>query len=99
MATGKFRIKTSNDWNTIFYRFKHSNLFDIECSIGMQIPNKRWSESKQEVLVTTDVNYTEINNKLKELNTYIRKEFGDAILKAETINKYNPFDKLVVPEK
>ena len=68
MATGKFRIKTSNDWNTIFYRFKHSNLFDIECSIGMQIPNKRWSESKQEVLATTDVNYKEINNKLKELN-------------------------------
>ena len=86
MATGKFRIKTSNDWNTIFYRFKHSNLFDIECSIGMQIPNKRWSESKQEVLATTDVNYKEINNKLKELNTYIRKEFGDATLKAETIN-------------
>ncbi len=86
MATGKFRIKTSNDWNTIFYRFKHSNLFDIECSIGMQIPNKRWSESKQEVLATTDINYKEINNKLKELDTYIRKEFGDAILKAETIN-------------
>lgn len=86
MATGKFRIKTSNDWNTIFYRFKHSNLFDIECSIGMQIPNKRWSESKQEVLATTDVDYKEINNKLKELNTYIRKEFGDATLKAETVN-------------
>lgn len=86
MATGRFRIKTNNEWNTIFYRFKDSNLFDLECSIGLQIPNNRWSESKQEVLPTTDVNDTEINNKLKELNAYIRKKYGNAVLKAETIN-------------
>ncbi len=86
MATGKFRIKTNNDWNTIFYRFKHSNIFDIECSIGIQIPNKRWSDAKQEVLITTDVEYKEINLKLKDLDTAIRKEYGKALLNSETIN-------------
>jgi integrase len=86
MATGKFRIKTSNDWNTIFYRFKHSNIFDLECSIGLQIPNKRWSESKQEILATTKINYEEINLKLKDLDSSIRKEYGKASLNNETIN-------------
>lgn len=86
MATGKFRIKTDNDWNTIFYRFKHSNLFDIECSTGIQIPNKRWSDSKQEVLSTTEINFKEINSKLKDLDSTIRKEHGKAILDSETIN-------------
>ncbi|MCL9804901.1 site-specific integrase [Flavobacterium amniphilum] len=86
MATSKFRIKTSNDWNTIFYRFKHSNKFDIECSTGIQIPNKRWSNSKQEVLQTNDINFKEINLKLKDLDSKIRKDFEDAKLKSETIN-------------
>ena len=86
MATGKFRVKTTNDWNSIFYRFKHSNAFDIECSTGIQIPNKRWSESKQEVLSTSDVNYKEINASLKGLDSAIRKEYESSKLKAETIN-------------
>lgn len=86
MATGKFRVKTSNDWNTIFYRFKHSNQFDIECSTGIQIPNKRWSNSKQEVLQTNDINFKETNLKLKDLDSKIRKDFEYAKLKSETIN-------------
>lgn len=86
MATGKFRIKTSNDWNTVFYRFKHSNQFDLECSTGIQIPNKRWSESKQEVLTSKDVNHIEINHRLKGLDSLIRKEYENSKLQAETIN-------------
>jgi integrase len=86
MATGKFRVKTTNDWNTIFYRFKHSNIFDVECSIGLQIPNKRWSESKQEILTTSEIDYKEINIKLKDLDSSIRKEYSKASLKNETIN-------------
>ena len=86
MATGKFRIKTANDWNTIFYRFKHSNQFDIECSTGIQIPNKRWSESKQEVLKTDDVDYIEMNHRIKGLDTFIRKEYERSKLSAETVN-------------
>ena len=86
MATGKFRINTSNDWNTVFYRFKHSNQFDCECSTGIQIPNKRWSESKQEVLTSKDVNHIEINHRLKGLDSLIRKEYENSKLQAETIN-------------
>lgn len=52
MATGKFRVKTNNEWNTIYYRFKHSNDFDIECSTGLKVPNKRWSNVKSEVLTS-----------------------------------------------
>lgn len=86
MATGKFRTKTNNDWNTIFYRFKQSKVFDIECSIGIQIPNKRWSDSKQEVLSTTDVNFKELNSKIKSLDLYVRKEYGNATINSEIIN-------------
>lgn len=86
MATGKFRIKTKNDWNTIFYRFKHSNQFDIECSIGIQVPDKRWSDTKQEVLNTTEIDYKKINLKIKDLDSAIRKEHSKAILNSETIN-------------
>lgn len=86
MATGKFKIKTANDWNSIFYRFKESKIFDIECTIGVQIPNKRWSDSKQEVLATKDVDYKEINIKLKDLDLYIRKEYIDATLNSQAIN-------------
>lgn len=86
MASGKFRIKTNNDWNTIFYRFKHSNKFDLECSTGIQIPNKRWSDSKQEVLSTNLVDYVELNCSLKELDARVRKEFEKAKQNAEVIN-------------
>lgn len=75
MATSKFRIKTANDWNSIFFRFKQGKQFDTECSIGIQIPKGRWSESKQEVLTTKEVNFKDINIKLKELNAYISKEY------------------------
>ncbi len=86
MATGKFRTKTNNDWNTIYYRLKESKVFDIECSIGIQIPNQRWSHSKQEVLPTPDLDFKEINLKIRELDLYIRKEYGNATINSEIIN-------------
>lgn len=86
MATGKFRTKTNNDWNTIYYRLKESKVFDIECSIGIQIPNQRWSHSKQEILPTPDLDFKEINLKIRELDLYIRKEYGKATINSEIIN-------------
>lgn len=86
MATGKFRTKTDNDWNTIYYRLKESKVFDIECSIGIQIPNQRWSHSKQEVLPTPDFDFKEINLKIRELDLYIRKEYGNATINSEIVN-------------
>jgi hypothetical protein len=86
MASGKFRIKTSNEWNTIFYRFKQGNIFDIEISTGIKIPNKRWSNAKQNVLATIDFDFKGINEKLKELDSFIQKEFNNTkIAKSRTI--------------
>ena len=85
MATGKFRIKTNNDWNTIFYRFKQGKKFDIEISTGIQIPKDRWSVAKQSVLATIDVNYKDINNKIKELDTHIQKVYSNNVLTSEEI--------------
>jgi hypothetical protein len=57
MASGKFRIKTNNDWNTVYYRFKQGSQFDAEISTGIQVPKGRWSITKQQVLSTREINY------------------------------------------
>lgn len=75
MAKGSFRVKTKNEWNTIYFRFKHSQYFDVEISTGIQIPNNRWSPKKQEVLQSGEINYRELNTKLKEYSSYISKEY------------------------
>lgn len=85
MAKGNFRIKTKRDWNSIYYRFKHGNSFDIEISIGIQIPNSRWSEKKQEVLQTGEVDYREINSKLKEYSNFISKEYNQYCISNDSI--------------
>lgn len=85
MATGKFRLKTNNDWNSIFFRFKQGKQFDIETSIGIQVPKGRWSETKEEILTTKEVNYKTINVKLKEFEGYIRKEYENTKLSNQSI--------------
>jgi hypothetical protein len=65
MAAGSFRIKTKNDWNTIYFRFKQGKSFDLEISTGVQIPKGRWSQAKQEVLITGEVNYKELKTLVK----------------------------------
>ena len=61
MATGKFRTKTDNDWNTIYFRFKQGKKFDLESSIGIQVPKGRWSVTKQEILATNQINFKATN--------------------------------------
>ncbi len=85
MATGNFRIKTKRDWNSINYRFKHGNSFDIEISIGIQIPNLRWSEKKQEVLQTGEIDYREVNSKLKEYSNFVSKEYNQYCISNDNI--------------
>ena len=87
MATGSFRVKGNKEWNSIYFRFKQGNQFDFETSTKIQIPNNRWSKPKQEVLSTIDVNFKEINVKLKELLAFIRKEYEDAKINGNVINK------------
>lgn len=86
MATGKFRVKTNNDWNTIYYRFKNSKEFDVECSTGVQVPNKRWSETKSEVLPTKGIDSSMINADLRDLDTFIRNEYETSKKESITIN-------------
>lgn len=76
MATGKFRVKTNNEWNTIYYRFKHSKEFDIEISTGLKVPNKRWSEAKSEVLPTKDFDSEKINTTIKDLDRFVIGEYN-----------------------
>ena len=85
MATGKFRLRTNNDWNTIYYRFKQGYQFDIERARGIEVPKGRWSDAKQEILTTKDIPYIKTNVKLKELDTFIRKEYENSKLAEETI--------------
>ena len=86
MASGKFRIKTNNDWNTIYYRFKQGGQFDAEISTGIQVPKGRWSAAKQKVLPTKELNHTKVNLKLTNLEAFIRKEYEDSRLTGSIIN-------------
>lgn len=86
MATGTFRVKTNNEWNAIYYRFKQSKIFDIECSTGLKIPNKRWSTTKSEVLPTKDFNSDKINLDLKDLNRFIIGEYNNDLKTGVTFN-------------
>ncbi|MFH6947321.1 phage integrase SAM-like domain-containing protein [Flavobacterium sp. FlaQc-51] len=85
MASGNFKLKTDNDWNTIFFRFKQGMQFDIISSTGLKVPKGRWSDARQEILSTHEVRYKDINVKLKGFQAYIRKEFEDTKLQDDTV--------------
>ena len=86
MAVGSFRVKTNNEWNAIYYRFKQSSVFDIECTTGLKIPNKRWSSIKSEVLPTKDFNYAKINLDLKDLDRFVMGEYNEDLKTNLTFN-------------
>jgi integrase len=78
MASVSYRTKTKSDWNSIYVRFKQGNVFDYEIKTNLKAPKNRWSKSKQEVLVTEKLNATKLNFKLKELKSYILKEYENS---------------------
>ncbi|HLV15601.1 MAG TPA: phage integrase SAM-like domain-containing protein [Xanthomarina sp.] len=86
MASSNFRIKTNNDWNTIYYRFKQGGQFDLELSTGIQIPKDRWSQSKQKILITPLMDFKSFNEKLVELDIFIRKEYENSKINSSIIN-------------
>ncbi|MFE3847259.1 phage integrase SAM-like domain-containing protein [Flavobacterium sp. LB3P45] len=85
MATGSYRIKTANDLNSIYYRFKQGNQFDVEISTGIQVPKGRWSVSKEQVLSTLEVEVDKINIKLKELNVFVNAEYNATKIGGKTV--------------
>ncbi len=86
MATARYRLKAQNGWTTIYLRFKEGKKFDAEYSIGIKIPADRWSDAKQQVLPTPEVKYKEINQRLKELDTYINGQCSMSVLDGDTID-------------
>lgn len=86
MAVSSFRVKTKNDWNTIYYRFKQSNEFDLECSTGLKIPNGRWSTSKSEVLQTNGFDSDGVNLTIKDLDRFIVSEFNNGLKEGVVFN-------------
>ena len=89
MATGRYKLQKDNDWNAIFYRFKQGGQFDIIASIKIEVPRGRWSDAKQEILVTPYVDYKKVNVKLKEFNTFIIKEYEKSKL-SDQLEIINP---------
>ncbi|OCB75537.1 hypothetical protein B0A79_23780 [Flavobacterium piscis] len=85
MATGNYRIKTNNELNSIYYRFKQGGQFDLEISTDIQVPSGRWSSAKQQVLPTIDVDFENINLKLKELDVFVKKGFNDSKISGKNI--------------
>ncbi len=78
MATVSYRIKKDNEMNAVFCRFKQGKLFDYELSIGIKAPRGRWSDSKEVILSTTDVDYKKVNIKLAEFKIHLIKKYEDS---------------------
>lgn len=97
MASINYRLKKGkSDWSSIYLRFKQGSQFDTEVSTGLECPINRWSNSKQEVLSTIELNYKEVNKKLSELKTYIKSEYGNTKTDDVTIVINNQWLKLKV---
>lgn len=76
MASVTYRLKTlKSEWASIYVRFKQGSQFDTEATTSLECPKDRWSDSKQEVLSTTLLNYKEVNKKLDEFRNYIKNEY------------------------
>lgn len=72
MATARFRIKTQNELNTIYFRLRIGRTNDFEISLDdFKCPKDRWSNSKQQILPTDIVDYRSINLTLDKLQNYI----------------------------
>ncbi|MBZ9627162.1 site-specific integrase [Psychroflexus sp. CAK1W] len=87
MASGKFIIKDSKkEFSTIYYRFKQGAKFDCSLSTKIQVPKDRWSKTKEEILKTKKVDYKLLNEKLRNLDTHVKKEFENAKLEAAIVD-------------
>lgn len=86
MASIIFRLKnTKSEWASIYVRFKQGKQFDTEATTTLECPADRWSQSKQEILSTTLLNYKDVNQKLGEFKLYLKNEFENTKIAEETI--------------
>jgi len=97
MANIRYKlIRGKAEWSSIYVRFKHGNLFDTQVSTGLECPKERWSNSKQQILVTNEVNYKDINKKLAELSTFIKTSYENSKTEDNTLLVNNKFLKKLV---
>lgn len=74
MATVTFRLKTSNEFNTIYLRLRVGRTTDLEIAIDdYKCPKDRWSATKQQILPTSLLNYIELNDKLSSIKSHLLK--------------------------
>ncbi len=86
MASVTYRLKIGkSDWSSIYVRFKQGKQFDTEATTSLECPKDRWSESKQEILSTTSINYKEANKKLDEFRSFVKNEFESTKINEQTI--------------
>ncbi|TWO34707.1 site-specific integrase [Seonamhaeicola sediminis] len=89
MPTPRYRVKTNNKSNSILIRFKQGNQFDTEVSTGIKVPKGKFSNSKQQINLTDEVDFKELNKKLRNLKTHIANKYStDSVNGAIIDNKW-----------
>lgn len=86
MATASLRIKTDSKENSIYLRFKQGNLFDLEASTGIKVPKGKWSLNQQRINPTEEVDYKELNPKLRALKEFINNQYSSDSIKGVIFN-------------
>lgn len=86
MATVNYRIKGESKMNSLYVRFKINEREDFELSTKIKIPNGRWSQIKQLVLMTGEIDYKATNEKIQELTSLIMKDYHQSTLDEIIIN-------------
>ena len=75
MASVNYRVRRSNKGETIYIRFKPGMGGDFEVSTGIKVPKGKWSNKLQRINQTDKIDYENLNKKLRDLKTYMRKQF------------------------
>ncbi|WP_075341180.1 site-specific integrase [Tenacibaculum agarivorans] len=75
MPTSSYRIKTDSKFNSIYLRFKEGKL-DLEVSTKIKVPRGKWSAKLQKINHTDEINYKELNKKLKQLKVHVENQYS-----------------------
>lgn len=85
MPNSSYRIKTNSKSNSIYLRFKEGKL-DLETSTKIKVPKGKWSSKLQKINHTDEVNYKELNKKLKELKVHVENQYSTDSLEGVIID-------------
>ena len=77
MATVNYLVRGNSNPTNITFRFRHSNKFDIYCTMDYAINPRYWSNSKKQVTSKGDVDLNNLQSNLDDLKNAIIKEFNN----------------------